>query len=187
MRKKVVLDVIELIWPETLTENRFFISEAASGPTNLYHNKNTCKIIMRLCANVHAATSTQRSPHTLSEVCLSWLRAVTSHTSVLVPFVKYAFGISGSLSRNLLCWCFLLRLQFHFTATVWGKVRNYSWILLSQRQWRHSFNLKTHVLGHESVNKYVHRGVYVWSCDINRWTFGTPPPPSLKKETKTTA
>lgn len=37
----------------------------------------------------------------------------------------------------------------------------------------------------ESVNKYVHRGVYVWSCDINRWTFGaTPPPQAWKKRQK---
>lgn len=44
-----------------------------------------------MCVNVHAATSARRSPHTLSEVCLSWLRAVTSHTSVLMLLVKYAF------------------------------------------------------------------------------------------------
>lgn len=48
-------------------------------------------MLIRTCVNVHAATSAQRSPHTSSEVCLSWLRAVTSHTSVLMPLVKYAF------------------------------------------------------------------------------------------------
>lgn len=86
-----------------------------------------------MCVNVHAATSAQPSPDTLSEVCLSWLRAVTSHTSVLMPLVKYAFVNFWIFVKKLVMLMLFTTAAVSFHSNCVGKGEKLQNVIVSKR------------------------------------------------------